>query len=517
MLSDLVARAAKMRPTGIAFRDHIDSVSFADAERQTAQLAGVLQANGVGVEDRVAICMPAAILSAICVHGVFRAGGAFVPVDPEAPAERIRAILSDCGIRHILSVPSLQSKIAAATSGIEIDLALGVREPWDMVWASPATFDAPSRDPEQLAYIMYTSGSTGTPKGIAHTHRSGLAYVTHSAETYAVSEGSVIATSGPLHFDIATFAYLTAPAMAATSVIVPQAVARMPASMAQLIEKTGVTIFYTTASGVVALVDRGALDKRDMSQLSWLIFCGEPMPPVPLARAMQALPHVWFSNSYGPAEVNQCTFHHLAPGTALENIVGQVPIGTVWRGANHAILDTETQAPGAKEGELVVSSATMMREYWHRPDLNSKAFYQSDAGETFYRTGDIVRADETGALVLVGRVDRQIKVRGYRVELDEVELHLSGHPSVGEAAAFPVRRDDNSVLAIRAAVLRKDGAKAQPETLRSYLEQRLPSYAIPAEIDVRSALPRTSSGKIDRRALEMDASAALQDAKEDGA
>lgn len=512
MLSDLIPDAARQHGALCAFRDPGEAITFAEMERKTAQLATYLRAQGVEEGDRVAICMPSSVLTAICVHGVFRAGAAFVPVDPDVPVARIRTILSDCGVRHVLAVSALAPKLAEACEPLDIALLVASEHGpsgWASVWDTAPVWQEPSRDPERLAYIMYTSGSTGTPKGISHTHRSGLAYAQTSASTYNVAPGDVLATTGPLHFDVSTFVYLTAPAAAATAVVVPQPFTRMPASMAQFLESAGVTMFYTTASGLGQFVDRGALDKRDLSALRWVLFCGEPMPITQLAKAMCALPHVWFSNSYGPAEVNQCTFRHIAPGADPLELGRSVPIGNAWSGATCLLIDPETGAESADSGELVVNTPTMMTGYWNRPDLDDNAFFLHTNNRRFYRTGDIARRGPRGELVLIGRRDRQIKVRGYRVELDEIELKLAEHPDVREAAVFPITVN-GSVARIGAAVTAVSTDALAKDDLVRFLASRLPSYSVPARTDLNVvlSLPRTTSGKIDRRVLALTASAA---------
>ena len=500
MISDLIPYWASIDPGRIAFRDHAGEISFEDAARKTAQVAHVLAAAGLMPGERVAICMPSSVLTGLAVHGVLRAGGAFVPVDPEAPPERIQQILSDCGVRYVLATPLVRDVLKAALTGFATVFTVGLDETsWDDVWSAPPIAPENAADPERLAYIMYTSGSTGVPKGIKHCHRSGLAYAKCSTEVYNVAPSDVVSSTAPLQFDVATFLYLTAPFAGATALIISQAHARMPASTTQLLQDGKATIFYTTASALVQIIERGAVEKRDLRALRWVKFCGEPMNPSQLVRAMTALPGAWFSNSYGPAEVNQCTFHHIAPGTPPDRYQSHIPIGQAWPAAQCILIDAEGEVPPGEDGELAVCAPTMMQGYWQRPDLEKHIYHTDQTGRVFYRTGDIARRDEQDGYVYLGRRDRQVKVRGYRVELDEIEAVLADHPDVIEAASFIGVVDGETMIG--AAVLPRTETHIDYTTLMMYVRSKLPGYAIPRKLEIRDFFPRTTGGKIDRRKL----------------
>jgi acyl-coenzyme A synthetase/AMP-(fatty) acid ligase len=222
---------------------------------------------------------------------------------------------------------------------------------------------------------------------------------------------------------------------------------------------------------------------------------------------MIRLPNARFSNVYGPAEVNQCAFYHIPKPP--EKGEDSVPIGQIWAISEGLVIDQHDQPvdPGTT-GELMIRSPTMMQGYWNREDLNQRAFYYRTPfpgyQETFYRTGDLVQLTETGNYKYLGRKDRQIKTRGYRVELDEIETALSSHKQIEEAAAFPLPDSEGSTL-ISAGVTLKDNQKVTESELMKYLKTKLPWYAVPRRIDIVKAFPRTSSGKIDRRALQHQA------------
>ena len=540
LLHHSIDESAARDPDRDAFRFDGRGLSYADLAGRSNRLANLLIDRGVKPHDRVGIYMNKGLELPVAVYGILKAGAAYVPIDPAAPTARVKFMIEDCGIRHLITnasraqragrvavaAPGLHAVIGApgassisAEFGRAEDLGqaedLGRSEdsapsgaadlvPWEVV------DDAPSRDPgvplteQDLAYIMYTSGSTGVPKGLMHTHSSGRAYAALSAREYGVRSEDRLGNHSPLHFDMSTFEYLTGPLRGATTVIVPEETTMFPLSLAELIEAERLTFWYSVPLALIQLLDRGRIEERDFSSLRWVLFGGEPFPPKHLARLAELLPGARFSNSYGPAEVNQCTAYHIPSGTIAHD--EPVPIGKVWPGAEGLVVDKndETVAPG-EPGELLIRAPTMMRGYWSRPELNRAAFFRAtefpDFEKVFYRTGDLVRERGDGNMVFLGRKDRQIKVRGYRVELDEVEGVVGALPGVAEAAAVDPRDTDGHVDIVAAVVLR-DGSVADSDELRVGAARRLSSYSVPSRIDIRDSLPRTGTGKIDRRALK---------------
>ena len=514
LLHHSLDEAAERYPSHEAFRFQGEGLTYEELLERSNRVANLLRQEGVRSMDRVGIYMLKGLELPVAIYGVMKAGGAYVPIDPGAPPSRIHSILEDCGIRHLITNDSrarqasrLAGEVAepicvVGSSGQGPD-SINRFVSWDEVEQVTAQDPSVRVTEHDLAYIMYTSGSTGAPKGLMHTHHSGMSYARLSAHTYDVCSEDRLGNHSPLHFDMSTFEYLTGPLCGATTVIIPEETTLFPVSLAEMIERERLTFWYSVPLALIQLVTQTEIDRYDGSSLRWVLFGGEPFPPKYLWRLMRAWPEARFSNSYGPAEVNQCTFYHV-PREALDS-PEPIPIGRVWEGAEGRVVDADDQTVNPGEpGELLIRAPTMMRGYWGRPDLNRQAFFTDELlpnfEKRFYRTGDLVRQRADGNLQFLGRKDRQIKVRGYRVELDEVENVLGALDEVREAAAVAVTGVEGE-RAIVAAISESAVGEGDVGRLRQLCAEKLPSYAVPQRIELLERFPRTGSGKIDRRAL----------------
>ncbi|PHN08612.1 amino acid adenylation domain-containing protein [Flavilitoribacter nigricans] len=513
LLTHSVLDSAYRYPDQPAFRGGNQQYTYAQLAERMQQLALLLQEMGVRKGDRVGIYLNRCLETALAIYGIMQAGAVYVPLDPNAPLERIRGILRSCRVKHLISQPVQKRRLQQLVDGeaLPLESIIGLKTDlpvktisWDEVWEMPTDRSPAGRVCEKdLAYIMYTSGSTGSPKGIMHTHASGLAYARLSAQTYQLTGQDRIGNHAPIYFDISTLGYFTAPLVGATTVIIPDAYTKMPASLSQLIEKEKLSIWYSVPLALIQLLQRGILEERDLSALRWILFGGEVFPPAHLAALMEKWPQARFSNVYGPAEVNQCTYYHLEEPP----LSGQpAPLGTVWENTQMLILDDQDREVGPGNiGELLIRSATAMQGYWGQPDLTEKAFYCMEVApgfsEKYYRTGDLVRQDEAGLLHFMGRKDQQIKTRGYRVELEAVEHQLRSLGTVKEAAVFPYRNGSEETLIIGSVILNGSNGTTEKDLIAA-LGDKLPWYALPQSIFELSDFPRTGSDKVDRPALK---------------
>lgn len=510
-LGQLIDFSAEKYPDQLAFKSGKQSLTYAQIKDQTDAFAKVLHEWGIKKGDRVGIYLPRSLHTAIAVHGTLKAGAAFVPLDPAAPISRIADICENCNIRVLATNERLGKKLnEQITKGQDLAGVVGYEpEHWSknaISWAKLAKIEAPSVQvrilADDLAYIMYTSGSTGKPKGIMHTHRSGLAYAKLSAELYGVHKNDIVANHCALHYDISTFGYFTSPLVGATTIIVSDAHTKFPMSLIQMVSEEKVSIWYSVPLALIQMLSTGKLTDFDFKPLRWVLFGGEVFPSHLLGQLMRIWSQARFSNVYGPAEVNQCTFHHLdAPPPDHE----PVPLGQVWPNTEILIVDENDQKVAEGEvGLLLVRSATMMRGYWEAADLNSQAFYRrelvSGMIETFYRTGDLVSRTSAGRLFFHGRSDRQIKTRGFRVELESVEQTLNAIDDVAEGAVYPISQGDEGTLIFAQVILKPNSQKSQKELIK-IMAECLPQYALPIEIRAVDSLPRTAAGKVDRKGL----------------
>ena len=516
-IPQLVSTNALQRPDSPAVVCRGDALTYLQLEQRSNQLANTLCKLGVERGDRVGIFMEKSLESAVSMYGIMRCGAAYVPLDPAAPVERLVTILRDCNIRCVTTQPAkrrtLNAIVASNTPldvvvGIGADIVNGCRAlSWDEV--ATASHDAgpwPNTVDSDLAYIIYTSGSTGIPKGIMHTHRSGLAFARWAKEEYEFGCDDRLSNHAPLHFDLSILDYFSAAMAGACTVIIPEEFTRLPASYSQLLEEEAVTVLYTVPFALIQLLARGVLEERDLSQLRWVIFGGEPYPAKHLRGLMNMLPDARFDNIYGPAEVNGCSHYTVPPNFSETDGLSIGPICSI---AEDLIVDAnDIEVPPGKIGELLVRTPTMMRGYWARPDLDEQAFFvrESNAGvnHVFYRTGDHVWKDDHGLMYFVGRKDRQVKVRGYRIELDEVESALTSLDGVEESAVFALPDIEGSKK-LHAIALLSEGIEKTSGELVAELKKRVPHYAVPTELYCSTELPRTSTGKIDRNRLSMAA------------
>jgi amino acid adenylation domain-containing protein len=513
LLHRLIERAASRDPEAPAARCDGETLTYGELARRANGLARVLLGTGLERRDRVAVLLGKGLDVPVGLYGVLAAGGALVPIDPKSPVEQVVRILQATGARHLVTEPAKRELVRQALAGCPgVSHVVGLEEgdglpvsptPWAVVAEEAddrpppvATIDL---DP---AYVLHTSGSTGTPKLILHTHRSAMSFVEWAVSEYSLTRDDRLSNHSSHHTCFATFDYYAAAGAGATTVILKPAVLMMPGSLSALLERERVSVWYSVPTALVQLSLRGALETRDLSSIRWVLFAGETFPEKHLRRVMRQLPGARFSHVYGSTETNVCTFYHLPP-----EIDGgrPLPIGRACSNAETLVVDEDLEAvPEGEVGELLVRGATVMSGYWGAPERNRRALVRrpADGGfeEVYFRTGDRVRALADGDLTFVARADLQIKVRGHRLELEEVETALLSLEPVEEAAAFAIPDGEGSNT-VRAAVVAGAGGVSSRREILAGLRQILPPHAVPAEVDLLDALPRTPTGKVDRKAL----------------
>ncbi|MFC3881216.1 amino acid adenylation domain-containing protein [Algoriphagus namhaensis] len=499
ILSELLSAGAKKNPDKIAFKSASGHITYQDLDLKTNKIANWLIENEVQKGDRVGILIEKNIYTAYGLYGILKTGAVIVALDPAQPAEKLKAIIKDCEIKVVLSIPAHQRILDQIASPDLLELGSTQDVSWEEVFTGfsdelPQVAIAPS----DYAYIIYTSGSTGEPKGIVHTHESGLAYARQSTKLYQVTENDVIGNVASLHFDQSTFGYFSAMYACCTTYVFNYSELIMLGSFCEAVRNNEISILYSVPSLFISLV-RGGFD-LDFPSVRWIKYGGESFPPTQVKMLLNKAPSAQVSNVYGPAEVNQCTYYTVPKSLDVNR---EVPIGKVWDNTEYLLLD-ENDKPmkQGKSGELLIHSVTMMSGYWNNDELNKKSFYHlTRDGQSirFYRTGDQVYLNENEELVFVGRIDRQVKISGYRVELGAVEQVLIKLPEIKDAAVFTTTFD--GVKELCAAIV-PQGDSLDMTQLKRTLLKFLPKQSIPKHLFEVPEMPHSDNGKVHYRELE---------------
>jgi amino acid adenylation domain-containing protein len=505
------ARTAVREPGGAR-------VSYAELGALSDRLRDRLVALGVRPGDRVGFYLRKSIDSVTSIFGILKAGAAYVPVDPTAPAARNGYILGNCSVKVAITEKRFEDGLRAALAAegaspalIVIDEAgggTGIRGALDALdAAAPAPQTATVYPGEhELAYILYTSGSTGKPKGVMLSHRNATSFVDWCSDTFDPVPDDVFSSHAPFHFDLSILDIYTPLKHGATLVLIPGDVGKEPQKLAQLIEDAGITMWYSTPSILSLLVQYGKLETRDLSRIRVVNFAGEVFPIVHLKALHAILSAPRYFNLYGPTETNVCTFYELPPAIPADR-TEPFPIGKVCAHLEAIVVDEEgVIVPRGERGELCIRGASVTSGYWNLPEQTANAYLAVGegarvpaGGERWYRTGDIVTEEPSGDYLYAGRRDRMVKKRGYRVELGEIESCLYRHANVREAAVVAVPGPDG--LVVRAHLATRDGARISLIQLKQFCAQHLPVYMVPDVFAFHEALPKTSTEKTDYQQL----------------
>jgi len=332
------------------------------------------------------------------------------------------------------------------------------------------------------------------------SHRNGTSFVNWCIDTFQPRRSDRFSSHAPLHFDLSILDIYTAFASGGTLVLVSEETGKDPARLADLISKSRISVWYSAPSILTLLVQYGDLQKYDYSSLRMLLFAGEVFPVKHLRALKSLLPKPQYFNLYGPTETNVCTFYEIPSDIPAER-TEPFPIGRVCSHLEAKVFDEDgREVLKGERGELCIQGPSVMQGYWNLPEQTGRAFWGA-SGERWYRTGDIIVEEPDGDYVLIGRRDRMVKRRGYRVELGEIEAALYRHPTVKEAAVIALADPDSGVR-IRAFVSCQDGKRPSIIEMKQFCMGILPPYMIPDLFSFKDSLPKTSTDKIDYQTLK---------------
>lgn len=463
-------------PDSVAAVFQNEQLTFAELNRRANQVAAYLKGEGVGPETRVGICIEPSLEMIVAVFGVLKAGGAYVPLDPHNPQQRIKQVLEDAGAVVLLTREEITKARFESTDNAESVV-----------------------NADNLAYIIYTSGSTGRPKGVMIQHRSvvNLAAALHE-QVYAGLESSLnVGLSAPLAFD-ASVKQLVQLVQGHTLNILPEALRLDAPAALEYLAQHGVDVLDATPSQLKLLLAAG-LNKATGSAPKLILVGGEAIDESLWARLAEA-EQTRFFNVYGPTE---CTVD--ATWSGIDTTREQPTIGRPVPNAKAYILDKNLKPTGIHlNGELFISGAGLARGYLNSPERTAERFIPDDLsgaeGARFYRTGDLARYAPDGSIIFAGRNDTQVKLRGHRIELAEIEAVLQQHPSVRQAAVV-ARESTSADVRLVGYVVACDGAQLDSGELRQSLTEQLPDYMVPSFLVTLDELPLTRNGKVDLNAL----------------
>ncbi|HYH81345.1 MAG TPA: amino acid adenylation domain-containing protein, partial [Longimicrobium sp.] len=472
-------------------------LSYAGLNARANRLARALRRRGVGPETVVALLLERSPELVVAILGILKAGGAYLPLDPEYPAERLRYMREDSGARVLVTRGALLERLG--DSSVEDGIVLRVDADAPEVAGEDETNLSTEAGPENLAYVIYTSGSTGRPKGAAIRHRGVANYLAWFGAEVLGGEAYDLPLISRLSFDAAV-RQIYPPLLSGGRVwILPEEVLREPAALAGALGGRERLVVGGVPSLWAMLLEQVEAGDADLPGLRKVLLGGEALGEALVARTRARFPGVEIWNHYGPTEATvNTTVLRVEPGR-------EVTLGRPVANVRLYVVDAAgSPVPAGVPGELLVGGEGVGRGYLGRPALTAERFvpdpFAAEPGARLYRSGDRVRWRADGELRYLGRIDEQVKVRGFRVEPGEIERALERHPSV-RRAVVAARADGAGASRLVAWVVGEGGAEPDAAALRAHLAAGLPDYMVPGAIVALEALPLTPSGKVDRRAL----------------
>jgi amino acid adenylation domain-containing protein len=515
LLHHHLERWAAATPDAVAVEDRGVAWTYRAVDARANRMAHLLAESGVEPGDRVGLWLGRSADMIAAGHGASKAGAIAVPLDDRAPTARVSTIASDCGIRAIVTVADradVGKHLAGAGNDLRSLVALGddtdtTADAGLVVFGERSLAGMPDTAPpgrgteRDAALILYTSGSTGTPKGVVLSHRCAGTLGEFCVDWFGLRQDDRLAHIAPAHYIAAVGEIQTALVAGATLVIPASDVMVFPAELPRFLVDARIAFFGGVPSMLAMLVERGNVSAADLPALRGITFAGERMAPRLVRRLSEAFPGVRLGHGYGSTETGVCLIAHMPQPVPAEfaRLPGSRPAPNM---DVFVVTEDGRRAGPGESGEIHARGRGVMTGYWGRPEETRRVLgphpLDPDCAEPVFRTGDIGVIEDDGSITVVGRRDHQVKTRGVRVELAEVEAAVAAHPDVAECAVVAIDDELFTTLLIAHVVAR---AEVTPRQLATWCRRRLAPAMVPARFEIHDGLPKTASGKVDRAAL----------------
>jgi D-alanine--poly(phosphoribitol) ligase subunit 1 len=500
--------AARRNPHKIALVDEKSQYTFAELREHALRFSRHIP--GDWRNQPIAVYVPKSADCVIVFLGILYSGNFYVPLDTKSPAARLKKMLTDLGPKAI---------VASAMARAAVDEACGEEGP--PVWDLRSVLDAeaapqPVRPPDIVErvidtdpiYCIYTSGSTGSPKGVVVSHRSVADFIDWATERYELDEATIFGNQSPFHFDVSVLDIFGALKTGGTMVVIPEHLFAFPAELLEFVKRARVNFIIWVPSVLIHIATTDTLAKNPPTEITKVLFAGEPMPAKHLNYWMRHLHQALFSNLYGPTEAAVIACYYVVDRQFSDQ--DSIPIGHACRNIDLLVLNDAGEACAVGEvGELHIRGSALAFGYWNDQARTDEVFIQNPLNRHFpekvYRTGDLVKLNERGELLFLGRRDSQIKYSGYRIELGDIESAAMCIEGVSQASAL---FDEDGKQIVLSYV---SGAGSVNEaSVRRQLAAQLPKYMVPALIRKLDVMPLTPSGKVDKMALRKQSESPLR-------
>lgn len=477
-LYNWLASGFSVKPEKVAVKEfNGSSITYNEIEKETCRFSIAIKKRTGKIAEPVAVYGKKSIGAVIAILAVLRSGNAYVPLDPESPKGRIATILEQSDIKIVLAEREL---MYGNSIFVEIeDLCNG--------WSLYCHLDQSIQHklPIDAAYVLFTSGSTGNPKGVVISHKAAIAFLNWSVNTFQPGPNDVFSSIAPFHFDLSVFDLFVSLHSASTLVLLNSDHLRQPEYLSIAIQNEKISYWYSTPTVLQLMMEFGHTEDYDFSSLRHCLFAGEAFPPASFRNLQKRIPFCVFSNLYGPTETNVCTFYTVQDNNWNERF--PLPIGTTTSQYRHAINS---------DGVLLISGASLMTGYYGQESLTHEVFRYVE-GQKWYYTGDLV-LEQNGLLFFQGRIDRMVKRRGYRIELDEIEIAMRAIRGVSGVATVEIAQKGAA-----SEIVAFYTGKAEQKLIREQLLLSLPLYMLPDKFINLEELPRTTTHKTDYTALKI--------------